>query len=287
MNLKKNYTYADSLYLVAFNNYDLYSGDVVSALLNNYKIDSILNPNYIELAVKQGEFYRYIKFVLNKHKNSYNKRELKKLKRKAKRNRYLDINKKIRHLLVRDMFARSLSKKNIIKSDSINAIKLKLYLKKDSAFFDRNVLGQTYTELLEVLLFQQGWKNWSTDFEFLVNLVNNGYLNRNVTSEIIERELISEGVLFTIKNNKIISIQKDIEKDRLGPYYFYSSIGKRYYQKKVKNISMPIYPEINSDKLDEIRAYLCYSSFFLYKNTYSHLIFPTPKEYCKIVYPKK
>lgn len=290
----KYYTYAepikaDSLYKVAFANYNPFSEDVVSAILNDYKIDSVLNYEYVELAIKQGEFYIDIKYYLKNIK--YDKKKLKQVRKKAKRNKTINKNRKFRfkiiYLIFKDQYTRRFNKKNIIKRDSLNSIQLKLVLKKDSSAFSRFTLGNTYMKLLQVLLFHQGWACWNgKDFEMLVELVKRGHLNRVVISEIIERESIGNGQLFKIVNGKIVSKQMDYKKDMLG-YHYYSSIGKRYYSKKGVNISVPVFPELNEDELDNLRHYLCYSTFSLYKKTYKHLLFPTPEEYLNIFYNNK
>ncbi len=289
-NVEKNYTYADSLYKIAFSNFEPFAYDVNAALYNYYKIDSVLNKEYVALAIKQGEFYRDIKFRLDRNKIYYNKRELKKISRKAKRSRDLDKNRKfrrkIRHLLIRDQYARRRSK-DFGKADSINAIKLKEFLKKDSTIFSRHQLGDTYTDLLQILLFHQ-WKYWNgKDFEFLINLVEKGHLKRDVTAEIIERESVSSGIIFTIKNNKIYTKQKELGKDSISRKYYYSSTGKSVLPRNGKYYATPLFPELSLEEVDSLRAYLLYSPLSLFKSTNPHILYLPAKEYFETLYPTK
>ena len=286
-----NYAYADSLYKIVFSNFAPFAYDVNAAIFNYYKIDSVLNNEYVALAIKQGELYRNIKFRLDRNKIYYNKRELKKISRKAKRSRDLDKNRKfrrkIRHLLIRDMYARRRSK-DYGKADSINAIKLKEFLKKDSTIFSRHQLGDTYTDLLQILLYHQGWEYWNgKDFEFLIDLVDKGHLKRDVTAEIIERESVSSGIIFTIKNNKIYTKEKELGKDSISRKYYYSSTGKRVLPKNGKYYATPLFPELSIEEVDSLRSYLFYPPLSLFKSTNPHILYLPVNEYFEVLYVKK
>jgi len=231
-----NNRYADSLYKIAFTYFDPFPEDVISALLNEYKINSKINYEYIQLAIKEGEKYTDIKDLLKRKQIKYDKKLLKKASIVGKQNKNSEndrkFKRKIRHLLVREQFARIFLSNNIIKADSINALKLKLWLVKDSLAFNRHTLGIIYMELLQVMLFHQGWSYWNnSDFELLLVFVEKGYLNRRVTSEILDRKSIN-GVLFRVINGKILAKQVSKEVYNLSPFV---STGNRHFMINGKN----------------------------------------------------
>jgi hypothetical protein len=275
-----NNRYADSLYKIAFTYFDPFPEDVISALLNEYKINSKINYEYIQLAIKEGEKYTDIKDLLKRKQIKYDKKLLKKASIVGKQNKNSEndrkFKRKIRHLLVREQFARIFLSNNIIKADSINALKLKLWLVKDSLAFNRHTLGIIYMELLQVMLFHQGWSYWNnSDFELLLVFVEKGYLNRRVTSEILDRKSIN-GVLFRVINGKILAKQVSKEVYNLSPFV---STGNRHFMINGKNVAMPVCSEMSEKELDELRLYLLYSSYSLFKKAHSNIFFPTQEEF--------
>ncbi len=275
-----NNRYADSLYKIAFTYFDPFPEDVISALLNEYKINSKINYEYIQLAIKEGEKYTDIKDLLKRKQIKYDKKLLKKASIVGKQNKNSEndrkFKRKIRHLLVREQFARIFLSNNIIKADSINALKLKLWLVKDSLAFNRHTLGIIYMELLQVMLFHQGWSYWNnSDFELLLVFVEKGYLNRRVTSEILDRKSIN-GVLFRVINGKILAKQVSKEVYNLSPFV---STGNRHFMINGKIVAMPVCSEMSEKELDELRLYLLYSSYSLFKKAHSNIFFPTQEEF--------
>ena len=283
---EKNYAYADSLYQIAFKNYDGFIDDISSSIINNYKIDSNLNYNYLELIFKEGESLGNVKFILDRKEIQYRKKIIRRCKRKGKKKRKISKNRKVIHklrrMLIREQFAR-FRHKNINKIDSLNSTKIKTLLSKDSTILSRYKLGTINTEFLQIMILHQGWRYWGAEnFSFLINLVEKGFLNRSVLAHIIDRSSIYAGKYFSVENNKM-TCRKNTEIKRSCKNYYYSSIGFIRLNKNRTQTTIPFFPNSSITEINKTRFYILYSSLSLFKKTNPRIIFPSTMEFCEIL----
>jgi hypothetical protein len=278
---------ADSIYRFCFSKFSPFENECNYALINSIQLNKNVDY-YIRESFKSGTFKKDLEALLKRNNYATDKKVLKALYKQGnkefKKNHVGKYKRQIRRLIIRDQFARLFQKHKIQKVDSINYFKLKEILQKDKNAFNREKTGMVYGELLEVLIFHQGWHFWKNDFIKLRELVLSGYLSRDVLYQIIERESVWGGKQFTLFNDSLIELKTKDDETSLCNGYYYSCIGGRafYFSKLQKQIVIPVFPSISDTDLNILREFVFQQPYEKYKKNNLHLKFVNTDEFCNL-----
>ena len=282
----KEYEKADSIYSFCFSKFRPFENECNYALINSIKLNKNIDY-YIRESFKCGSFKKDLEALLKRNNYAPDKKVLKALYKQGhkeyKKYHVRKYKRQIRRLLLRDQFAR-IFKKNFQKADSINYIRLKSILQKDINAFNREKTGLVYGELLEVLIFHQGWHFWQNDFNKLRRLVLSGALSRDVLFQIIERESVWGGKQFTLLNDSLIELSTKENETNLCNGYYYSCLGGRafYFSKLQKQVVVPVFPMITEVDLDKLRCFVFQQPYENFKKNSTYLEFVNKDEFCNL-----
>jgi hypothetical protein len=254
---------------------------IVAGIKTNQSIDSL-----ICLGFKLGAFKSEVKYLLKKHEYSYKRRHLNQLKRKGNRAAKLNKNRKTRRLIkqlfIKDQFARIFNSKKIDSVDSINATILTSAFQKNKHIFKRSTLGYTYSGLLGLLIFHQGWSNYHQDLGMLISLTESGDLHRNDLIYLFQRDNLIAGDRFEV-NEKHQLIKSDKKAVQLcNTNFFASCIGAQLKKINGRIVYTPLDPDISEVEINKLRKALFLPPLYFYDHV-ERKYRVSIDEYCRMI----
>lgn len=276
-----NYKLSDSLYALSFRDFRGFPDDYLNAVNVHYKFTHQLNKTYITQGFENGLLLRELYDELRTDSISYSKRELKKLHRKHRVRKSINVYP-IARMLLRDAWARMRSK-NVEKADSINALKMAKLLSTKPELFNRHKTGYIWSSMLNIIILHSQWKRTESLFNSWKDMVKKGYLDREPLYTLIDRNSLQYGYLFHIDSasNKIIG-EENGNLPICPHYIFHSNLGQFYYYRRTinKNLLVPLNPTISTMQLNKLRHYLFLPSIELFLKTNPTLTICTEEEFC-------